>query len=852
MTSADPPIDESVLARFVPINGISPGHLKELSAYTDVVTVEAGKPIDVGDPRSPNSFYLLEGEINVVSGSRVLDTIFARTEKARFSISHLCDKKRSLKAGSRVKLLSLERAKISTLLVWSQSEENDDVAEGAEEPEPNILDSEILSRIPPANVQKIRTVMQIIKVKAGDRVIQQGEPGDYYYFIHRGRCLITRQSDGEILPAQIAELKEGDTFGEEALISDAERNASVSMLTDGVLTRLTKDDFVALIRDPLLNKIAYPKAQEMLNSGAQWLDIRMPEEHASDGFPGSINIPLSSLRLRTPDLDRTTTYIVYCNSGRRSSAGAFLLSERGFNAHVLESGMNSVAEAAESAAAAKPVAVAEEPIDLQAEVVRANEALENAIRLKARAETEKLIAEDGSINRNGDTTAEIQQREWELAAESKHATETLDLAKQEKRESEAKLREAEANAAGERKKAEALVQRLREESEERLRQEDERLKGEYSQAAEKIDNMRRAKEEAEVRFQKEKERLEAELSKAQQEIDSEANKVQSEFKKLQQAASARATEIREKQSSEEEHLRSEMEARLRSERKRLESKFALTVALQDKAKSALEAAESARQETERESARIADQLKAAKEKRHAEEQAQIDRGKKQLEAEAADAKAKLEAAKLEKQELEDAHKEYEGTMARIRDKAKPIASDEEESEVELQLRAELASHDAKLKAVNIEFDDAVRAKADADQAKVAEEEKVATLNAVEEELRLQLYEEMETWLDEERADSEEEVENAKKLAEKEEARQRRIAADRERDADATATVELLLDVESLLGDQQAESKQPIIAQAEAEERVKLARTAKEAASAEKEDARRALETARAKVASLKR
>ena len=850
MTSADPAIDESVLSRFVPINGVSPGHLKELSAHTEVVTIQAGEPIDLGDPRSPNSFYLLEGEIDVVSGSRVTDTIFARSEKARFSISHLRDETRSLKARTRVKLLSLERAKISTLLVWSQSEENDDVAEGAEESEPNILDSEILSRIPPANVQKIRTVMQIIKVKAGDVVIQEGDPGDYYYLVQRGRCLVTRESAGEILPAQIAELKEGDTFGEEALITNAERNASVSMLTDGVLTRLTKDNFVTLIRDPLLNEITYPKAQAMLSSGAKLLDIRLPEEHASNGFPGSINIPLSALRLRAPELDHATTYIVYCNSGRRSSAGAFLLSERGFNAYVLERGMSSVVEAAEATAAGKPVAVAEEPVDLQAQVVNANQALEDAIRLKAKAETEKLISGDESISRSSDARAEIQQRERELAEESKHANEALERAMQQKRESEAMLREAEANAAGQRKKAEALVQRLREESEQRLQHEDERLKREYSQAAEKIDNMRRAKEEAEVRFQKEKERLEAELSKAQQEIDSEANKVQSEFKNVQQAASARAAEIREKQSKEEERLRSEMEARLRSERKRLESKFALTVTLQEKAKSALEAAESARQETERESARVADQLKAAKEKRYAEEQAQIDREKKLLEAEAADAKAKLEAAKLEKQELEDAHKEYEGTMAQIRDKTRSLDSDEDESAVELKLRAELESHNAKLKAVNIEVDAAVQAKADADQAKIAEEEKVATLNAVEEELRLQLYEEMETWLDEERAHSEEEVETAKKLAEEEAARQRRTAADRERDTEATQ--ELLLDVESLLGDQQAESKQPIIAQAEAEERVKLARNAKEAASAEKEDARRALETARAKVASLKR
>jgi rhodanese-related sulfurtransferase len=837
MTSAgNPPIDESVLARFVPINGISPGRLKELGGHAEVVTVEAGKPIELGGPRSANSFYLLEGEINVVSGSRVIDTIFARTEKARFSISHMRDEKRSLKAGSRVKLLSLERAKISTLLVWSQSEESKDAA--------------ILSRVPPANVQKIRTVMETVKVRTGDTVIRQGDPGDYYYFIQSGRCLVTRHSEGELLPVQIAELKEGDTFGEEALISDAERNASVSMLTDGVLTRLTKDDFIVLIRDPLLNIIAYPKAQEMVHSGAQWLDIRLPEEHAADGFPGSDNIPLSSLRQRIPDLDRATDYIVYCNSGRRSSAGAFLLSERGLKAYVLEKGMYSVVDAAEAAAAGKPVAVAEEPADLQAQIVSANEALEDAIRLKVKTETEKLVAGDDSVSQGSDAQAEIQLRQRKLAEESKRANEALESAKQQKRETEAKFREAEVNAAGERKKAEALVQRLREEAEERLRHEDQRLKREYSQAAEKIDGMRRAKEEAEARFQKEKERLEAELSKAQQEIDSEANKVQSEFKNVQQDAVVRAVQIRENQSKEEDRLRSDMEERLRSERKRLESKFALTVALQEKAKSGLEAAENARRATEHESARIADQLKAAKEKRRAEEQARIDEEKKRLEAEAADAKAKLKVAELEKKELENAQKEYEGTMAQIRDKAKSLDGAEDESETELKLRAELESHNARLKAVTAEFDAAVQAKTDADQAKVAVEEKVATQKAVEEGVRLQLYEEMEAWLDEERSRSEEELENARKLAEEEAAREQRVAADRERDADATA--ELLLDVESLLDDKRAETKRPIIAQAKAEERAKLANTAKDAASAEKEKAKRALEAARAKIASLKR
>jgi hypothetical protein len=276
----------------------------------------------------------------------------------------------------------------------------------------------------------------------------------------------------------------------------------------------------------------------------------------------------------------------------------------------------------------------------------------------------------------------------------------------------------------------------------------------------------------------------------------------------------------------------------------------LTVDLQQKAKHALDVAESDRQKAERESVRIAEELKATQEKRNAEEQARIDGENKRLEQESAAAKAQLKAAEIEKHQLEAAKKDFEMTMAGIRDEAEALGGDTEQSEAELRLRAELESHNAKLEAANAELDAAVRAKAEADQAKVVVEKKVAAQQAVEEELRLQLYEEMEAWLDEERAHSEEELENARKLAEEEEARKRRVETDREREAEATA--ELLLDVHSLLDDAQAELNPSIIAQATAEERAKLARTAKQVASTEKEKAKRALQAARAKVTSLKR
>ena len=55
---------------------------------------------------------------------------------------------------------------------------------------------------------------------------------------------------------------------------------------------------------------------------------------------GAINIPLYFIRLKINTLDRSKPYIVCCDTGRRSSAGAYILNERGYQAYVLQGGIN--------------------------------------------------------------------------------------------------------------------------------------------------------------------------------------------------------------------------------------------------------------------------------------------------------------------------------------------------------------------------------------------------------------------------------------------------------------------------------------------------------------------------------
>ena len=65
---------------------------------------------------------------------------------------------------------------------------------------------------------------------AGERIIQQGEPGDSFYVICEGRASVLREDDGLAHP--VAALEAGEFFGEVALLSGGPRTASVYALTD--------------------------------------------------------------------------------------------------------------------------------------------------------------------------------------------------------------------------------------------------------------------------------------------------------------------------------------------------------------------------------------------------------------------------------------------------------------------------------------------------------------------------------------------------------------------------------------------------------------------------------------------
>jgi rhodanese-related sulfurtransferase len=238
---------------------------------------------------------------------------------------------------------------LDILLTWDQlsgievaevSENEDDEADGSDWMT-RILQSKAFLRIPPANIQHMFMRLQEVPVKTGQAVITQGEDGDFYYIISRGRCKVTRESANGA-SVTLAQLSDGDAFGEEALLSDSKRNATITMETDGLLMRLSKEDFEELLKAPMLSEVDLEEAKSMVGKGAVLMDVRMESEHKAGSIKGSLNVPLFMLRLKADALDKSKTYICYCETGRRSSAAAFLLSEQGFDSVVLKGGLQGI------------------------------------------------------------------------------------------------------------------------------------------------------------------------------------------------------------------------------------------------------------------------------------------------------------------------------------------------------------------------------------------------------------------------------------------------------------------------------------------------------------------------------
>jgi CRP-like cAMP-binding protein len=341
-------IDPVVLRNFWPLGGLKQASVTALARKTSREVMPKGRDLFREGHSDKRTFYLVSGDVELRVKDAPVAVIRAGTVEARNPLAPSQPRRVTARTVSEIEYLSIDSELLDVITTWDQTgiyevkELSADSLVTSDDWMTTLLQTKAFHRIPASNLQAIFMRMRHVKYRAGDVVIKQGGEGDYFYAISTGSCAVTREAPITHKSIQLAVLGPGDTFGEEALISESKRSATVTMVTDGSMACLAKDDFKTLLHEPMLERVDFDAANKLVASGrARWLDVRLPPEFQTEHLPGAINVPLCFLRLKLAQLDPKLQYVVVCDTGRRSSVGAFILKERGFEVAVLKDGLMS-------------------------------------------------------------------------------------------------------------------------------------------------------------------------------------------------------------------------------------------------------------------------------------------------------------------------------------------------------------------------------------------------------------------------------------------------------------------------------------------------------------------------------
>lgn len=348
--------DPAVLRTLVPINSLAPNHFQELAEAVTFEKKPKGSVLFKLGATDNDTLYVLQGQVELITeGNREGRVIAGGTEQARYPLAQLKPRQFTGKTKTDAVIARMASDLLDRLLTWDQITGEYEVTElaGAEDAEwiMQVLRNRAFQLLPAPNINQLFERLEPVTLKAGETVIKQGDTGDYFYLIKEGRCRVVRKAEKSGQLAVLGELSEGDSFGEEALLSGAPRNAAIVMATDGVVMRLSKRDFEELLQRPLVRWVSPSEVKTMVKNGARLVDVRLEDEHRHSAVRGSVNVPLYLLRLKAGSLDPERSYVLYCETGNRSSAAAFLLSERGFDVYVLQGGLAALRAARRERAA---------------------------------------------------------------------------------------------------------------------------------------------------------------------------------------------------------------------------------------------------------------------------------------------------------------------------------------------------------------------------------------------------------------------------------------------------------------------------------------------------------------------
>ena len=342
-----------VLQRFHPLTLITEAEMARVLSGASVMQLAKGQFLFRKNPPVDVTYLLLEGEVEARESFDSRNIIAAGGSQARFPLEDQARSGSSVRATADSKVLVLKRDAMDSLLAGAADDGSFDVVmvdnaeerleearfddEYSEDWMARLLEAPLMSNLSATNIQRCFIELERVSFSAGQDVVKAGTRGEHFYILEQGEAKVITEDNGPY-KGQTFDLVPGDYFGEEALVADTLRNATVRMVTDGVLGRLTRAQFDAIFKSSLVQTIDLAKARTFLSGagiGYEIFDVRFPAEYRSGHIEGAMSMPVVVLRTQLRELDRNKSYLVTPDGGKRSELAVYLMRQAGLNAYLL-------------------------------------------------------------------------------------------------------------------------------------------------------------------------------------------------------------------------------------------------------------------------------------------------------------------------------------------------------------------------------------------------------------------------------------------------------------------------------------------------------------------------------------
>ena len=214
-----------------------------IDAMEEIVTTP-GQDVIIEGEQGDTLFIIQEGEFDcykVINGTQTyLKTYKPGEFFGELALMYNAPRAASIKSKDDGKVFGLDRTTFNNIVQEAASKKRKYYSQ--------ILSKvEILAEVDPYEKEQLCDTLKEEEFTAGSYLVKQGDQGDRFYIIAEGKLIAEKKENPSAPVKKVFEYKEGDYFGEIALVKNTVRQASIKAETDCRVVSIDRDAFKRLL-----------------------------------------------------------------------------------------------------------------------------------------------------------------------------------------------------------------------------------------------------------------------------------------------------------------------------------------------------------------------------------------------------------------------------------------------------------------------------------------------------------------------------------------------------------------------------------------------------------------------------